>query len=398
MAHKFTRCELYELVWSEPMKSLAARYGLSDVGLAKACRRHDIPRPERGHWAKLAAGKKVTKRLLPLRGPGMSDEVVVGAGIGGWRSSYLSDEEILAAKPSPPVFDRDIEDIACDIRKAVGTVRVPKAIRRPHRLIAKLLADDEERRQKAASDTYAFSWNQPLFDSPFEKRRLRLLNTIFTELERHGMKPWVRGKEARELSVQVNSQNVNFFLDDANVKKGRHPSEYERPRNASGRMKLTIQWWGLPEEVCHKWEDNKNSLIENSITEIVNELILAGERHYRADAQRHYTWMVERRSQILEEARCKREEAERKERERLARLEQERIGRLLDDANALRQAHDIRAYVQEVKDLLSSNENAAASEGLETWSVWALTQADRIDPVASGKFRESMKDTAEKLE
>ena len=45
-----TREELYELVWSEPMWTLAQRFGLSDVGLAKTCRRFRIPVPSRGYW------------------------------------------------------------------------------------------------------------------------------------------------------------------------------------------------------------------------------------------------------------------------------------------------------------------------------------------------------------
>jgi hypothetical protein len=51
--HKFLRTELYELVWAEPMSKLAVKYGISDVGLAKACRRAGIPIPPRWHWAYL---------------------------------------------------------------------------------------------------------------------------------------------------------------------------------------------------------------------------------------------------------------------------------------------------------------------------------------------------------
>ncbi len=43
--HRFIRQELYELVWSEPLKQLAVQFEISDVGLAKACRRNNIPRP-----------------------------------------------------------------------------------------------------------------------------------------------------------------------------------------------------------------------------------------------------------------------------------------------------------------------------------------------------------------
>ena len=42
-----TREELYEDVWSQPMLTLARRYGMSDRGLAKLCSRHRIPVPGR---------------------------------------------------------------------------------------------------------------------------------------------------------------------------------------------------------------------------------------------------------------------------------------------------------------------------------------------------------------
>lgn len=52
-----TREELYQEVWSQPMNRLGPNYGLSGNGLAKICKRLDIPYPPRGHWAKKAAGK-----------------------------------------------------------------------------------------------------------------------------------------------------------------------------------------------------------------------------------------------------------------------------------------------------------------------------------------------------
>jgi hypothetical protein len=73
--HVFTRADLYALVWKEPMRTIAKRLGVSDVGLAKACRRHGVPAPERGHWAKLHAGKTVSQPPLPEH-PGL-DRVVI---------------------------------------------------------------------------------------------------------------------------------------------------------------------------------------------------------------------------------------------------------------------------------------------------------------------------------
>jgi len=60
-----SRKELYDLVWSEPMMRLARRYGISDVGLAKICRKCNIPRPPRGYWAKKQVGKAPRQIRLP---------------------------------------------------------------------------------------------------------------------------------------------------------------------------------------------------------------------------------------------------------------------------------------------------------------------------------------------
>ncbi|MFD1837945.1 hypothetical protein [Paracidovorax cattleyae] len=59
------RSELYVKVWAKPMTQLAAELGISDVGLAKACRRHAVPAPPRGYWAKLKAGQKPAQTPLP---------------------------------------------------------------------------------------------------------------------------------------------------------------------------------------------------------------------------------------------------------------------------------------------------------------------------------------------
>lgn len=67
-----TRDQLYEQVWSEPMTAVARRFSLSDVGLAKICRKMRIPVPGRGYWARKAAGqpvKQVPLGKLPAAAP-----------------------------------------------------------------------------------------------------------------------------------------------------------------------------------------------------------------------------------------------------------------------------------------------------------------------------------------
>jgi hypothetical protein len=68
LLRKYNRDVLYDEVWKQPVWTLAKKYGISDVGLAKACRKLGVPLPGLGYWAKKTAGKKVPKRppLPPL--------------------------------------------------------------------------------------------------------------------------------------------------------------------------------------------------------------------------------------------------------------------------------------------------------------------------------------------
>ena len=58
---------LYKLVWSKPVSSLAKQFGISDVGLAKACKRARIPLPMRGYWVKVAVGQGREKTTAAAR-------------------------------------------------------------------------------------------------------------------------------------------------------------------------------------------------------------------------------------------------------------------------------------------------------------------------------------------
>src|SRR5580692_6027192 len=138
MSKRLFRKQLYEIGWSEPMKILAPRFGISDVALKKACARAEIPTPGLGHWARKAAGKGTSQVALAERPLGMDNEVLVGAGVGYWHSSW-SEEELLAALPPPPEFEEPIERVRVRIAKTVGELTVPREVRIWHPAIDRLL-------------------------------------------------------------------------------------------------------------------------------------------------------------------------------------------------------------------------------------------------------------------
>jgi hypothetical protein len=64
-----SREKLYEEVWHAPMVRVAKNYGVSSSYLARICMQLNVPRPERGYWAKLAAGHQVEVPPLPETRP-----------------------------------------------------------------------------------------------------------------------------------------------------------------------------------------------------------------------------------------------------------------------------------------------------------------------------------------
>lgn len=58
MSQEFTRREMYDLLWSQPTRTVAANLGISDVALAKQCKKADIP-------LGTTAAAKYARTLLP---------------------------------------------------------------------------------------------------------------------------------------------------------------------------------------------------------------------------------------------------------------------------------------------------------------------------------------------
>ena len=72
---KFTRKELYDLLWSMSIRALAAKYTISESEITTACKSHNIPTPLNGHWTKLEFNKPVT--IIPLPDKDKEDTEII---------------------------------------------------------------------------------------------------------------------------------------------------------------------------------------------------------------------------------------------------------------------------------------------------------------------------------
>ena len=138
MARIFTREEFYELVWSKPMTHLAKEFAISDVALHKICRKHDIPNPPLGWWAKKAAGKKVKQAPLPKAKAGGVDRITIASGNFSRESAMLVDvrerARIVASDgddddtaPSHPIVERTLAKLRKAKASDIGIVNADGA-------------------------------------------------------------------------------------------------------------------------------------------------------------------------------------------------------------------------------------------------------------------------------
>jgi hypothetical protein len=390
MGYLFTRQQLYDLVWSGPMTTQAKSLAISGVGLAKACRRGDIPVPPRGYWARLAAGQRVARTPLPRRAPGMSDRVTVGAGRPQAFQSEpderhhgnedADDSLKEALPPTPPIYDETLDEVEARIRRALpAKFRFVRTLENAHPQIARLLREDDERREAMTKNRYA--WDKPRFESRFEQRRLVFLSNLFTLLGRLEAQGSAHGRDGRELNVHVGNQYVKFRVETlATLRPRTRPGGTRKEPMA---VEVDVARWqhGESEEKLF-WRDDEDGKLEDRLREIGVEIVLTGERQYRKS--RAFSYNLNRHSfdERIEKARQAREAADQHEREARVQADRDRVTRLLGLVSARQQAQQIRAYVDDV--LASSNAVAGrAFDGeRDAWASWARSVADQLDPLA----------------
>jgi len=373
MPHQFSRLQLYDLVWSSPITSVAKTFGVSDVALAKVCRKAGIPIPPRGYWARLKAKRHVLAAPLPQRGFGVSDSICIGDRYGNLGTRLDLDAEL----PAPPSFSETAEEVIARAQMAVARISFPKTLSNPHSLIEKVLKEDEHRREKMLSDQ--FYWKKPVFDTAEGRRILKILNAIFFVMDRVGVKPYLNATESINAGAIVGDTRIFFEIEAINLKQ--QTSTNGKKALSRTRLQLNILHHGEIPEAQMTWKDEEGLTLENQTRKIAAGLLVAGELHYRDQTYHSYNWLVERKTEHDEE---KRRELERLEREKLQRqlqIERKRRRQLVTDVLEWRRADEIRAFVGAVNSREELNPSLDSKEKLAQWSVWALTEADKLDPM-----------------
>lgn len=314
----FTRVEFYDLVWSKPMTHLAKDFALSDVALHKICRKHDVPNPPLGWWAKKAAGKKVTQTPLPRAKSGTATKITIAGGdlrqepdiIATARenarvlaSSAVLDEEFVPhpfvertaaklskAKPSPTGL------VSIDGTGLIKSEIAPASVERFELALNRIVASARQlgfdliKGETAA----AFSGNGIVIGFSIVESVKREKH-VQTKKENAEQEAWQRKRDRRWSRTSWDSLDLDFSS----------PQFAQWDYHPTGQLALELEHVYLLEGTPRRtWRDAKVQRLENMASDIaVGIVVLAAakqeDRLRRDEADRRREEERQRREQVL---------------------------------------------------------------------------------------------------
>lgn len=366
---------LYEEVWSEPMSALARKYYLSDVGLAKICRKLKIPLPGRGYWQQ----EKMDKPPLPPLKFGDMDTYTL----------HREKKEIL---PVDEAHDAEARVLISLEESPQNKIQVRERLTSPHPLIEKTLhalnaaKPDQYGRVSPHSDK---CFNVSISRNSIN-RAMRILDALVKRFVERGFPVSFRNDQyntyrGRDLTyVTVLNQKIEILLEEPARKIERILTSQEKKdieKNPwrsyekytyvpSGELVLKINnvYWG---NIRHTWADGKKARLENCLNDFVIGLIRASSVLRSRDLQRE----IEKREwEELEQKRI--------EKERAIQEEKNKVSALLQDVKNWNKSKQIREYIDAVKEQASrDNGKVTPDSEFGKWLTWAALQADYLDPL-----------------
>jgi len=355
------RDELYRRVWSTPMRTLAQEYGISDVALAKICKKMDIPVPGLGYWARVAHGQKPKQAKLPKAKATTRVEYTL--------------QPRLEAKPATRRVARPLPDVPLAsefrAREAHDAVkRLAAALRAQH-----VDRDDGQQRLKGSSGSMI------RLSPAIQPRALLILDGVAKALSLRGHEVRFTEPPARylpcSLSVHLSGVEIDLQLVEPLVKSAhrRTPEEeasfkkhgYTFARTIdltpSGRLVLTVgSTYG-----GQKWSDTEHRTLEAQLGKVILGVEDAAEQKVAAKLEAEQRAIQERQAQRRSDV------------EQVKANYQHALVEDLDKMVAMHErARALRAFLHALDGAVPHQERTAK---FAEWVEWAEARAAKLDPL-----------------
>jgi hypothetical protein len=351
MTDRYTldRDKLYEEVWTEPMTKVSKRYEISDVALAKVCKKLEIPVPERGYWARVAHGQKPKQKALPKRSKDTPQQSEV--------------HPVPVPQWKEPTEAASLEEI-----------HIPDILDAPHPLTIKLRKSLEKQKPDSYGRLSSSREDINVQVGPESVQRLlRIVDAFVKASEERSYKFISQDRDQdRGVLILIDGQAVRFSFSESSRRTS--PLSKDRERSPYGYAaaeytptgKLTFKILEYVGDVREpSWSDRVQFPLESRLAEILHALKQA------AIALR------EREEKRAQEAKLAEERAEDR---RKAEIQHKKLSQDLADWSS---AETLRHFVQRLETEIEKDPTQK-SEFAERWIDWVKRQAESLDPFSRG--------------
>lgn len=389
-----SRRQLYEEIWTTPLGELSKRYGLSSEGFARACTRHNVPRPALGYWSKKRAGWADPPPPLPPTDDPKLETVTL--------TEAHPDDVPEVAGPVRHAVDDEINR-RIEEELAAPPIIVPDKVRSTHRFVdaameeyARRVAD--ERRRKS-DPNYHMPESEPrvranvsAHSKETRDRAYRIMDTLLKTLEERGYE--VTGTPEKfggttlvtvlgvKFDVRLHEpcrRQIHLLTPDELRRKKENKYVYapSHDKVPTGRLCLEFRVEG-GWMVLARRQDGERVRLENTLKELIIAVLRKVDAERQADQERKRKQSIQREA----EARARQEEERRKQLAMEQEQDEARLKALLAEVKRWRDSQEIRAYLDEIRRVIASRGQVIQpGSKLDQWMNWAGTMAHRLDPL-----------------
>ena len=348
------RCkDLYNAVWEKPVRTLAREWGMSDVGLAKACRKHGIPLPRVGHWAKVAVGRGSPKPPLT----GNPDVEITFSGAPSLKRPKLTEQEKQKLAPA--------------LRAASLTTSSSQPLATAHWTKKTLTALNKKPDPSGFLHPQKDAFRVSTSESSRE-RLVRILNILEIALSAAGME-WTIDQKTHFVVGEMFGEKVPFEIIEKYTRSEhveKHPKDSWLDKRTytyhfSGDLTIRIDGWY---EGRKSWSDGKTKRLEEKLPEVIEGFLAAAKSMHLRTVEHE-----EQRKRWAEN------ERQRAEKERIAREEKAFLDASIKETNDWAQANTIQQYANYLRRLVNE-QSIVLTESGEQWLSRVENIADKLDP------------------
>lgn len=376
---------LYNEVWAEPMIIVAKRYGMSDNGLRKHCKKLGIPLPTSGYWAKLKAGKNVAKTPLPGVYGILKRHVHNYVIKFKMDLKNLNDDEL--------VSDKELNLLSQDtikyIQEKCSKIQVKSQLRNPHQLILDHKEEiiyrkkrDKQLKQASFNSNYyatvksKYRENEPILpiyvsDSNIN-RAYRIMDALINTLDNMEGRIQVTREADKDIGGFIILHTIFYFELRDEIKKGNAKRGADE---AVRKLICTIKAQGwFNQSLIHnfRYKDTDDEPLELQLGKMIYQMFAVANR-FRA----------------IDEMDDRKQEREWEEQKRKRHLEQMRQGEL-EEVRLLEQvisdwdkAQKIKLFADSMEKALEEVEDEDKKEKIVKWIKWIRNKADWLDPLVA---------------